>query len=330
MTPDSGKLDEAVQPGVQVGSYRVEAPLGKGGMGVVYLATDTRLDRRVAIKFLSKSLLDADARRRFQHEARMASALNHPHILSVYDVGDYAGLQYLVTEFIDGGTLEGWARSEPRAWPQIVDLLIGVAEALAAAHAASIVHRDVKPGNILVSRAGYAKLADFGLAKPTDDARRGDSRAYTQPGALIGTAAYMSPEQIAGRALDSRSDIFSFGVVLYELLARRRPFVADTDLDIMYAIMHAPAQTLPSDVPEALRLIVDKTLEKEPAARYQSMRELVVDLRRVVRREFAPAADAASSIRPSPGAREIPPLARRSNHRRARGRLGCRLSLVET
>src|SRR5690349_1708900 len=154
--------------GMLVGVYRIEAPLGEGGMGTVYRALDTKLNRPVAIKVLSNELADADARRRFQREAQMASSLNHPHLVTVYDAGEYEGRQYLVTEFVDGGTLRDWAKAEKRTWRQIVELLTGVADGLAAAHAAAILHRDIKPTNILVAKNGYAKLADFGLAKLTE------------------------------------------------------------------------------------------------------------------------------------------------------------------
>src|SRR2546422_11522058 len=179
-------------------------------MGVVYRARDTRLNRPVAIKFLSDELADAATRRRFQREAQMASSLNHPHILTVYDAGEFEGRQYLVTEFIDGGTLEDWVREEKRTWPQIVELLTGIADGLAAAHAAGILHRDIKPANILVARNGYAKLADFGLAKLAEDAKTDATETLTagrtRPGGILGTIAYMSPEQASGRALDTRSD----------------------------------------------------------------------------------------------------------------------------
>ena len=279
-----------IRAGVEIGHYRVDRPLGRGGMGVVFRAIDTRLNRPVAIKLLSESFLDANARRRFQRQAQMASALNHPHILTVHDVGEYAGSEYLVTEYVDGGTLEGWLATEERTSRQIVELLIGVADGLAAAHASNILHRDIKPANILVSSTGYAKLADFGLAKPVQDSgnRDGGSAAYTRVGVIIGTLAYMSPEQVSGRTLDARSDIFSFGVVLHEALAGRRPFAGDTDVDLMHAIAHDAPAALPSDVPDSLRDIVEKATEKDPAERYQSMRELVVDLKRFARRTGAP------------------------------------------
>ena len=256
-------------------------------MGTVYRALDTRLNRPVAIKVLSNELADADARRRFQREAQMASSLNHPHILTVHDVGEFEGRQYIVTEFVDGGTLKDWAKAEKRTWLQIVELLTGVADGLAAAHSAGILHRDIKPANILVAKNGYAKLADFGLAKlteiPQGDATRTLTDAHTRPGMVVGTIAYMSPEQASGKPLDARSDIFSFGVVLYELVGGKRPFTGATELEVLQTIIHGTPAPLAEGVPLALRLAVAKALEKDPADRYQSMRDMVVDLRRLAR-----------------------------------------------
>jgi serine/threonine protein kinase len=202
--------------GTSIASYRIDGVLGEGGMGVVYRAFDTKLNRPVAMKFLSGDVADVAARRRFQREAQTASSLNHPHILTVYDVGEYDGRQYLVTELVDGGTLRDWSVSANRSWRQVVELLVGVADGLATAHDAGILHRDLKPENVLVSRGGYAKLADFGLAKLDEGAIAEQSQALTttRAGVIVGTAAYMSPEQALGRVLDSRSDIFSFGVLL--------------------------------------------------------------------------------------------------------------------
>jgi Tfp pilus assembly protein PilF len=259
-------------------------------MGVVYRALDTKLNRPVAIKLLSDDLADAAARRRFQREAQTASSLNHPHIVTVHDVGEVDGRQYLVTEFVDGGTLRDWAQATKRTWQQVIELLTGVADGLAAAHAAGIVHRDIKPENILVAKHGYAKLADFGLAKlweATDSqaATRTFSAGHTRPGMIVGTITYMSPEQAAGQPVDARSDIFSFGVVLYELLAGRRPFEGATDLERLQALISRPALPLAEslDLPVGLRNVVEKALEKDPAERYQTARELVVDLRRLTR-----------------------------------------------
>ena len=289
----------SLAPGTRIGAYEIGAPLGKGGMGVVYRAIDTKLDRTVAIKFLSDELANAVARRRFQREAQMASSLNHPHILTVHDVGEFSGQQYLITEFVDGGTLTEWARREPRSWRQVAELLIGIADALATAHDAGILHRDIKPDNILITKSGYAKLADFGLAKLQDgSAGAGATRALTldrtEQGVILGTVAYMSPEQALGKPLDRRSDVFSFGVVLYELLVGRRPFSGASHIDVLHAIAHRPIEPLPRGVPPSLRHLVDKALEKDPADRFPSMHDIVVDLRRVTQHsDDVPLAQAA-------------------------------------
>ena len=271
-------------PGVQVGAYRIEAPLGAGGMGIVYNAIDTKLNRRVAIKLVSTRGTDTTTRRRFRREAETASSLNHPHILTVHDIGEFEESQYLVTEFVDGGTLKDWAGAAARTWEEVVDLLVGIADGLATAHAAGVVHRDVKPTNILVTKNRYAKLADFGLARIDETAREGMPpwrEDLTRPGMVVGTVAYMSPEQASGKPLDARSDIFSFGVVLYELLANRRPFRGDTDFEVQQAIVVATPEPVGEAIPVSLRAIVEKTLEKDVAKRYQSMRDVVVDLKRV-------------------------------------------------
>jgi len=302
MLPNCGVAQ--LTAGTQIGPYKIEGELGAGGMGVVYRALDTKLSRPVAVKLLSDELADATARRRFQREAQMASALNHPHILTVYDAGEFEGRQYLVTEFVDGGTLKSWAKQEPRTWRQIVELLVGVADGLAAAHQAGMLHRDIKPENILVAKNGYAKLADFGLAK-LEQGSGGDpvrtlTEKGTRPGVVIGTIAYMSPEQASGKPQDARSDIFSFGVVLYELLEGRRPFTGATDLEVLQKLIHQPVEPVRGEVPVALRTVVEKALEKDPAERYQSMREMVVDLRRIIRQTAeAGVSAAASAVRAS-------------------------------
>ena len=273
-------------PGLQIAPYILEARLGAGGMGVVYSARDTKLNRLVAIKFLSDELRGATARARFQREARLASALNHPHILTVYDAGEFEGRDYLVTEIVDGGTLREWSQAK-RLWREVIELLVNVADALAAAHAAGILHRDIKPENILVSRNGYAKLADFGLARLFENAppQHGfpGGETCTLPGAILGTRAYMSPEQMTGEALDARSDIFSFGVVLYEMLTGRRPFTGGAGFESGERVVQGPPDPLPAHLPDVLRTAVEKALEKDPNDRYQSTRELVVDLKRALR-----------------------------------------------
>jgi serine/threonine protein kinase len=259
-------------------------------MGEVYRARDTRLNRPVAIKFLSAGFADESARRRFQQEAQMASALNHPHIVSVHDVGEFEGRQYLVSEFIDGGTLRQWIQETKPGWRQTVELLIGVADALACAHDAGILHRDIKPENILVTRSGYAKLSDFGLAKLApqssgDELNSAVTAGHTQPGMIVGTIAYMSPEQASGNSIDARSDIFSFGVLLYESVAGRKPFKGASDLETLQMIIHGRPSPLGTDIPERFAGVIEKALEKDPADRYQSVRDLVVDLRRLTRTE---------------------------------------------
>ena len=298
-----------ISTGTRIGQYEIIAPLGEGGMGVVYSALDTKLQRPVAIKFLSEAVADAASRRRFQREAQMASSLNHPHILTVHDLGEFEGRQYLVTELVDGGTLKEWARAERRTWRQVVELLTGVADGLAAAHAAGILHRDIKPQNVLVAKNGYAKLSDFGLAKlfdAADAATVAETMTRTRPGVLMGTVAYMSPEQASGKPVDARSDIFSFGVVLYELVAGRQPFSGPTTLEVLERIQHRPHDPLGAESPLALRNIIDKALEKDPAERYQSMRELVVDLRHVTRRTGETRVPAAKRSRLRSTATDMP------------------------
>lgn len=259
-------------------------------MGEVYRAEDTRLGRAVAVKFLSEELADASARRRFQREAQLASSFNHPHIVTVHDVGEFEGRQFLVTELVDGGTLRDWSRDD-HTWHEIVELVAGFADGLATAHEAGILHRDIKPDNILVSKSGYAKLADFGLAKllkPLDTEAPTDALVEnrTLPGVVMGTVSYMSPEQAAGASVDARSDIFSFGVVLYEMLARRRPFEGASIGEVLRALRHREPRPLVEfcpNAPPALHLVVEKALAKDPADRYQTARELVMDLRRLIR-----------------------------------------------
>jgi TolB-like protein len=271
--------------GTAIGQYRIDGPLGAGGMGVVYRATDTKLNRPAAVKVLPQNLADPEARRRFQREAQMVSSLNHPHIVTVYDAGEYQGRQYLMTEYVDGGTLRQWA-ARPHGWRAVVELLVGVADAVAIAHEAGILHRDIKPENILLAKNGYAKLADFGLAKLLEvDPLADDAFTGLRPdphSSLIGTAAYMSPEQAQGLPLDGRSDVYSFGLVLHELLSGQRPDAARA-LDQRNDRHSAAAAPLGESVPAELRSLVAKALERDPVDRYQTMRELVVDMRRVIR-----------------------------------------------
>src|SRR5437763_11536150 len=229
-----------VQPGTRLGRYEIRAKIGAGGMGEVYLAQDTKLDRKVAIKFLNEEFSkDEDKLNRFVREAKAASALNHPNILTVYEIGEVDGRNYIATELIDGITLrEHLAQKEPLPLNTILKIGVQVAEALSAAHAAGIIHRDIKPENIMIRRDGYAKVLDFGLAKlaepptiaggPMTDGEAPTRVHQTHPGTIMGTVSYMSPEQARGKETDARTDIWSLGVVLYEMLARKVPFTGDT------------------------------------------------------------------------------------------------------
>src|SRR5688572_390237 len=255
-----------LSPGTLISAFRIDAVVGAGGMGEVYRATDTRLNRSVAIKFLLRTIESDDARHRFRREVNALSAPNHPHIVTVLEAGQFEGRDYLVTEFVDGGTLGDWARTEQRPWRQVVELLTGVADALASAHDAGILHRDIKPANVLVARNGYAKLADFGLAKVSETVS-GDAQTVTgspsRAGVILGTIEYLSPEQAKGASLDARSDVFSFGIVLYEMLSGRKPFSGQTDLHVLNAILQETPRPLDDVVPLELRGVVEKALEKD-------------------------------------------------------------------
>jgi eukaryotic-like serine/threonine-protein kinase len=280
-----------------VGHYEVTEFIGRGGMGEVYRARDTRLKRYVAIKFISSEHMSASAQRRFQQEALTSSSLNHPHIVTVHEAGEFEGQQYIVAEFIDGGTVREWAGKNKLDWRQIVDLLIGVADGLSSAHEAGILHRDIKPDNILVTKSGYAKLADFGLAKRTESNEQpadAVTASRTMPGVIVGTIAYMSPEQASGKPLDARSDIFAFGVVLYEMVYGRNPFEGETQLETLQNIIHGRPKPQSDRLPVTLRAALDKALEKEPANRYRTMREMLVDLRRAMQIQHEVGSAAAS------------------------------------
>jgi predicted ATPase/serine/threonine protein kinase len=278
-------------PGTRLGQYEVTGYIGAGGMGEVLLATDTRLDRQVALKVLfSEFALDSDRRRRFMREARAAAGLSHPSVATVYDVGEDSGVDYIAMEYIEGPTLAERITGTTIALDEIVGIGIQIGDALCAAHAHGVVHRDIKPANVMITSRGQVKVLDFGLAKvePTmtraaDDVTR---EAATTPGVVMGTVAYMSPEQGIGAPLDRRTDLFSLGVVLYEMATGRRPFNGTTDLHTIDMIRHGEPDAIARynrNVPAELERIIQKCLEKQPDHRYQSAQDLVIDLQALQR-----------------------------------------------
>jgi serine/threonine protein kinase/Flp pilus assembly protein TadD len=270
--------------GARLSRYRIEELIGRGGMGEVYRARDEALDRPVAIKVVRGDLTaDDDRLRRFAQEARAASALNHPHIIHVYEVGEHEGLHFIAMEFVDGVTLRE-AIAGRASLSQLVRYLEQVADALDKAHAAGIVHRDLKPDNILVARDRYAKVADFGLAKLRRTPGRDESiESLTAEGAVMGTPAYMAPEQVLGERADHRSDIFAFGCILYEAVTGRRAFDAPSHFSLMKRIAYEEPASFPDAAPSTLQRIVERCLAKDPGSRWQSMGEIATELHAALR-----------------------------------------------
>ncbi len=262
------------------GRFKVIRSLGKGGMGEVLLAEDARLGRRVAVKCISAgSLNDADSKARFLREGQMASRLKHPNICDVYETAEENGRGYLIMRFVDGVTLDQLLKMKPLSDGQVIDIASQVAEGMAVAQEHGIVHRDIKPGNIMIDRSGLVKILDFGLANictaPKAEIPNAERRARPriEKRTVLGTASYMSPEQTRGETLDGRSDVFSFGVVLFEMIENRNPFCGDEDIVTVYNILHREVQ-FSRPAPESLRAIVCKCLQKDRNRRYRDFGEI--------------------------------------------------------
>jgi eukaryotic-like serine/threonine-protein kinase len=297
--------------GRTISHYRIVEPLGAGGMGHVYLAEDVRLGRKLAVKVLAPKLVtDPERVRRFGLEARAVSALNHPNILTIHDIGQDGDLHFIATEFVDGETLRARLDRGRLEIVQVLEIAIQTGSALSAAHDAGIVHRDVKPENVMLRPDGYVKVLDFGVAKLTGSGFAGGatdgltrSVMETHPGMVLGTFSYMSPEQARGEAIDARTDVFSFGVVLYEMLARQLPFGGATPADVLGAILYVEPSPVSrvADVPETLARVVSQAISKQPDARYQTMAALVDDLKGV-RRQIGEGSIEAPGTSPPPPA----------------------------
>src|SRR5678815_440022 len=305
-------LEQKLTPGQRVKHYQIVNLIGEGGMGEVYLATDTILGRRVALKvlptFVSK---DPERLRRFTQEARAASRLSHPNVCVVHEIGETDdGRPFIAMEYVEGMTLRQRMRSQAMKLGDVLDIAIQVAEGLIAAHEAGIVHRDIKPENIIIRPEGYVKILDFGLAKLTERHKSATTTTmptllfHSTPGVVIGTAAYMSPEQARGVAVDERTDIWGLGVVLYEMASGRAPFTGETPTDVVVAIVERDQPPISQHVegaPPELERIVKKALRKDRNERYQIVKEMAIDLRSL-RKELEKSSLLERSILPGSGA----------------------------
>ncbi len=302
--------------GVHLGRYEIRSKIGEGGMGEVYLAEDTQLHRKVALKVLPTEVAtNQDRMRRFVQEAQAAAALNHPNIAHIYEIGEADGVNFIAMEFVDGQNLREQVHHEEIELKTLLKYLLQVAQGLSKAHAAGIVHRDLKPDNIMITRDGHAKILDFGLAKlletkPGSTAEAAEAATvvmavqHSTPGVVMGTVGYMSPEQAQAKTVDQRSDIFSFGCLLYEAATGRKPFAGDSIIDTLHKIIHEPAPAITDFNPSAspdLQRVIRKCLAKEPEKRYQTIRDTANDLEELIE-EMKGASDTERSVAPSANA----------------------------
>src|SRR5882724_1215272 len=273
-----------LSPGTRLGPYEIVSTIGAGGMGEVYRAKDLRLKREVAIKVLPAAFSnDSERLRRFEQEAQAAGSMNHPNILAVYDLGTHDGTFYVVSELLEGETLRKRLVEGPIPARKAIDCAVQIARGLAAAHGKGIVHRDIKPENLFVTTDGQIKILDFGLAKittakPAEVNGAATEAMGTEPGVVMGTAGYMSPEQVSGQVADSRSDIFSLGVVLYEMLSGKRAFHGESPVETMNAILKEDPPELPAKLPPGLDRIIRRAIEKKPEERFESVRDVAFAL----------------------------------------------------
>src|SRR5215510_6677766 len=286
-----------IPPQTQLGRYQIRSLLGAGGMGEVYLAQDTSLNRKVALKVLPTDLAsNQDRMRRFKQEATAAASLNHPNIAHIYEIGEANGFNFIAMEYVDGATLRHKIHNEDEDLSKLLRVLQHVAEGLAKAHDAGIVHRDLKPDNIMITSDGHAKILDFGLAKlieaPTSSDSEGPTilQQHSTPGMILGTLGYMSPEQAQGKTkeIDHRSDIFSFGCILFEAITGQKPFAGKDQIEVLNKIIREPAPPLSAfnaNLPADLQRIVRRCLAKDPDERYQNIKDVAIELKEV-RREM--------------------------------------------
>jgi serine/threonine protein kinase len=278
-------MDSRQIVGTTIAHFRILEPLASGGMASVYRALDIQLDRTVVLKILDADLLgEESARRRFLREARLASSLDHPNICTIYEIHEDKGVYYIAMQYVEGHTLKRTINARPLAAPALLSIALQVADAVARAHDRGIIHRDIKPQNIMITPRGQAKVLDFGLGKNLEEATSHASAEITALGSPFGTPAYMSPEQARGDRTDRRGDVFSFGIVLYEMATGKKPFTGKNHVDIYYAICNRTPPPILDENPAAppgLQAIIDRCMEKDPSARYQSMHEVLSDLKRI-------------------------------------------------
>ncbi|MCA1604396.1 MAG: serine/threonine protein kinase, partial [Acidobacteria bacterium] len=315
-------MSATLQPGTRLGRYEIKSQIGAGGMGEVYRARDPRLGRDVAIKVLPAAFSsDVERLTRFKQEARAASTLSHPYVAHIYEIGEADGYSFISMEYVEGETLRQTCAREPMKLSEALNVVVQTAAALAAAHQAGIVHRDIKPENIMLRHDGYVKVLDFGLAKLSEQSGHSldpdtlaQSQFKTDPGVVLGTMTYMSPEQARGLAVDARTDIWSLGVVLYEVVSGRTPFAGATGSDVIASILTAePAEAARSmaEVPDELWRVLRKALHKDTGQRYQTAAEMLADLQSVKRRlefetELKRSADVPSPPEPPGFTRQQP------------------------